>query len=64
MAVAADGRWLTAPLLTAARDGLLLAGCRVVESGASTAGSLALVVERHGLDGGLLIGNASARSRA
>ena len=63
VAVAADGRWLTAPLLAAARDGLLLAGCRVVESGASTAGSLALVVHRHGLDGGLLIGNASGTAQ-
>ena len=59
VAVAADGRWLTAELLAAAGDGLALSGCRVVESGAATAASLAMLVDRHRLDGGLLIGNAS-----
>ncbi len=59
VAVATDGRWLSAELVAAAGDGLALSGCRVVESGAATAASLARLVHRHGLDGGLLVGNSS-----
>ena len=59
VAVAADGRWLTARLAAAAGEGLLRSGCRVVDTGASTVASLAMLIHRHRLDGGLLVGNSS-----
>jgi phosphoglucosamine mutase len=58
VAVAGDGRWLTAPLVAAVSLGCQRAGCRVIETGNATAGSLAMVVRQRGLDGGILIGNA------
>jgi phosphomannomutase len=58
VAVAGDGRWLTAPLVAAASQGCRRAGCRVTEISLATAGSLAMAVAKHQLDGGILIGNA------
>jgi len=57
VAVGGDGRWLSAPLVAAVSLGCQRAGCRVIETGNATAGSLAMVVRQGGLDGGILIGN-------
>ena len=57
VAVGGDGRWLSAPLVAAVSLGCQRAGCRVIETGHATAGSLAMVVRQAGLDGGMLIGN-------
>ena len=58
IAIGGDGRWLSARLVAAASRGCQLAGCQAVEIGGATAGSLAMVIGGHGLDGGILIGNA------
>jgi phosphomannomutase len=58
VAVGGDGRWLSAPLVAAVSLGCQRAGCRVIETGNATTGSLAMVVRQTGLDGGILIGNA------
>ena len=60
VAVGGDGRWLSAPLVAAVSLGCQRAGCRVIEMGNATAGSLAMVIRQTGLDGGILIGNALA----
>ncbi len=56
--VGGDGRWLSAPLVAAVSQGFQRAGCRVIETGSATAGSLAMIIRQAGLDGGMLIGNA------
>jgi phosphomannomutase len=59
VAVGGDGRWLSAQFVAAASEGLARSGCRVVETGASTAGSLAFLISKHALEGGLLVGNSA-----
>jgi len=63
VAVGGDGRWLTAPLVAAASQGCQLAGCRVIELGGATGGTLVRVIRRCGLDGGILIGNSPAAAQ-
>ncbi len=58
VAIGGDGRWLSAPLVAAVSQGCQRAGCRVIETGGATAGSLAMVIRQEGLDGGILIGNS------
>ncbi|HEY1785241.1 MAG TPA: hypothetical protein VGG30_06810, partial [Pirellulales bacterium] len=58
VAVGGDGRWLTAPLVAGVSLGCQRAGCRVIEIGNATAGSMEMAIRDSGLDGGILIGNA------
>ncbi len=56
--IGSDGHWTTAELVAAACEALRLAGCRAVETGATTSASLAASARHVRADAALWIGNA------